>query len=70
MAKVPKYIGKGEGGAGVAQLPAIFYDLIDDLNELRNKQIALLQKLDADAGTADTDYAATLTPAPLKTVKE
>jgi hypothetical protein len=36
---------------------------IDDITELRTQLIALLAKLDADAGVADTDYAATLTPA-------
>lgn len=67
MAKIPKGMGHGEGGDRVAQLELILNELVDDLTELRSKYISLLQKLDADTGVADTNYAATLTPAQLKT---
>ena len=42
---------------------------VDDATELRTQFIALLVKLDADAGVTDTDYASTLTPAALTNVK-
>lgn len=34
--------------------------VLADLTDLRTKYTALLVKLDADAGVADTDYASTL----------
>lgn len=40
-----------------------FNALVDDYDELRTQYVALLAKLDADAGVTDTDYASTLTPA-------
>lgn len=43
-------------------LHALIGDLIRDNNELRTQFIALLAKLDSDAGVTDTNYAATLTP--------
>lgn len=42
---------------------------IDDNIELRTQLIALLAKLDADAGITDTDYESTLTPAALTLTK-
>lgn len=40
------------------------YDKVNaDLVELRAQFIALLAKLDADAGITDTDYESSLTPA-------
>jgi hypothetical protein len=44
-------------------------DIADDLAELRTQFIALLVKLDADAGVTDVDYASTLTPAALTHTK-
>lgn len=43
--------------------------VVDDLTELRDMFIALLEKLDADSGVDDTDYADTLTPAALSAKK-
>ncbi len=51
----------GTGGSPV--LATALRDGIDDITELRTKFIALLAKLDADAGVTDVNYAATLTPA-------
>lgn len=67
MAKVKSYAG--EGGAGIAELETLLNEVVDDLTELRNRYIALLQKLDLDAGVSDVDYESTLTPAALKTVR-
>jgi len=60
----------GDGGGnitkshgGEATLSDALRDGIDDVAELRTQLIALLAKLDADAGVTDTDYASTLTPA-------
>lgn len=36
--------------------------LVTDQQHLRDQFVALLQKLDADAGTGDADYESTLTP--------
>lgn len=44
-------------------------DVADDITELRTQLIALLAKLDADAGVTDVNYASTLTPATQKTTK-
>lgn len=44
-------------------------DGVDDVTELRTQFIALLAKLDLDAGVTDTDYESTLTPAELKNTK-
>lgn len=44
-------------------------DVADDLAELRTQFVALLVKLDADAGVTDVNYASTLTPAALLTIK-
>lgn len=43
--------------------------LVDDVTELRAKLIATLEKLDADAGVTDTNFASMLTPAALTTTK-
>jgi hypothetical protein len=66
----------GEGGrnlvpptAGTPSLATALRDVADDLAEIRTQFIALLTKLDSDAGVTDTDYASTLTPAALKTTK-
>ncbi len=60
----------GFGGAnletsatGTPTLASALRDAADDITELRTQLIALLAKLDADAGVTDTDYASTLTPA-------
>lgn len=60
----------GEGGSGIntedrdgVKLSGHLRDQVDDVTELRTQFIALLAKLDADAGVTDADYAATLTPA-------
>ena len=57
------------GGAGVPTLADILRDGVDDVTEVHTQFIALLQKLDADAGVTDTDYESTLTPAALKNTK-
>ncbi|MGP4041897.1 hypothetical protein ACTWP4_18645 [Gracilibacillus sp. D59] len=67
MAQVPKKIG--HGASNIPDLNDILQDGVDDNTNLRNALIALLQKLDADAGTA-SDYESSLTPAPLKNTKE
>lgn len=67
----------GAGGAnlapgGVQGTPTLadaLRDAADDFTELRTQFVALLAKLDADVGVTDTNYAATLTPAALKTIK-
>jgi len=56
-------------GYGTPELADSFRDVADDLTELRSKLISLLAKLDADAGVMDTNYASTLTPAALTTIK-
>ena len=58
-----------DGASGSPSLAATLRDQADDLAELRTQLVALLAKLDADSGTGDSDYAATLTPAALKTTK-
>ena len=57
------------GAAGSPDLATALRDIADDLTELRTKYVALLAKLDADSGVGDTNYAATNTPAALKTTK-
>lgn len=57
------------GNQGSPTLASAIRDGIDDVTEIRTQFIALLAKLDADAGITDTDYAATLTPAALTNVK-
>ena len=44
-------------------------DAADDFAALRAAFVALTAKLDADAGVTDTNYAATLDPAAMKTTK-
>ena len=43
--------------------------LLDDVTELHTQLIALLTKLDADAGITDVDYVSTTSPAALTTTK-
>jgi hypothetical protein len=57
----------GEGAAnitdehgGQARVVDAFRDGIDDVTDLRTQFTALLAKLDADTGVADTDYASSL----------
>lgn len=60
------------GAAGSPDLATALRDMADDLAALRTAHNALLAKLDADAANTalnDTDYAATLTVAALKTTK-
>lgn len=67
----------GSGGANLApggtngtpSLATALRDVADDLAAVRSGLVATLAKLDADDGVTDTNYAATLTPAALKTVK-
>lgn len=74
MTTIKKTFGTGgsglvPGAAGVPTLAETGRDIADDLTELRTQFNALLAKLDADGGVTDTNYAATLTPAALKTIK-
>lgn len=57
------------GSAGTPALASALRDIADDLASIRTKFIALLVKLDADAGVTDTNYASTLTPVALTTTK-
>ncbi len=67
----------GAGGANIApvyahgspSLAGTLRDIADDLTEYRTQFIALLAKLDADAGVTDTDYESTLTPSAQLTIK-
>ena len=67
----------GTGGAnltpanssGDPSLAQALRDVADDFTEIRDQFIALLAKLDGDAGITDTNYEATLTPAALLTIK-
>lgn len=58
-----------DDSAGVPDLATTLRDIADDLTNLRTQFVALLTKLDGDTGVADTNYAATLTPAALVTIK-
>lgn len=75
MATIPSDFGVGgsglapRGGHGSPTLVEIMNDVADDFTEIRTQFIALLQKMDGDAGITDTDYEATLTPAALLTQK-
>lgn len=55
--------------AGEPDLATTLREVADDFTELRTQFVALLAKLDGDAGVALTNYAATLTPATQKTTK-
>jgi len=66
----------GEGAAnitkehgGQATVGDALHASVDDVAELRTQFVALLAKLDADAGVSDVDYASTLTPAAQTLVK-
>lgn len=67
----------GEGGAnlnpnksvGSPSLASALRDIADDLTAIRTAFVGLTAKLDADAGVTDTDYASTLDPAALLTIK-
>jgi len=82
MTTIPKLYGDGGvHGDGTPQSPALgetLHDMIDDLAAVRTGLSDLLTKLDADftaqnaavAGSQlDVDYASSLTPAALKSVK-
>ncbi len=72
MATIPLDFGKAGKGVtsdGTPQLADVARDIADDLTELRTRLIAVLAKLDLDAGVTDTNYAALQTPAALKTIK-
>lgn len=57
------------GSAGSPDLATALREVADDLTELRTKFIAVLAKLDDDAGVTDTNYEALHTPVALKTIK-
>jgi hypothetical protein len=75
MTTITTAFGTGGGNlvpgtaGGTPTLATTLRDVADDLTELRTQLIALLAKLDADAGVTDTDYESSLTPAALLTVK-
>lgn len=75
MAGITTQFGSGganiapAGGAGTPDLATALRDAADDLAELRTRFIAVLAKLDADAGVTDTNYASLQTPNALKTTK-
>ena len=54
---------------GVPTLAGALRDVADDFTEYRTQFIALLVKLDGDAGVTDVNYESTLTPAALLTIK-
>lgn len=54
-----------DGGAGQPTLAEVLRNFVSDNEETRTQFIALLAKLDLDAGVSDTDYESTLTPANL-----
>lgn len=57
------------GAAGTPDLATALREIADDLAALRTAFVAVLAKLDLDAGVTDVNYAALHTPAALKTVK-
>ena len=67
----------GTGGAnlspqdahGAPSLAETLRDIADDLTAIRTAFVGLTAKLDADAGVTDTDYASTLDPVALLTIK-
>ena len=75
MATITTRFGSGhanmapKGAQGKPSLADAMRDVADDLTELRTQFIALLAKLDADAGVSDTDYESGLTPSAQLTVK-
>ena len=56
-------------GSTAAGSAAALKSLLDDVAEVRTQLIALLQKLDLDAGITDVNYESLLTPAALTTTK-
>ena len=54
-------LGHAEGA--VRDLAIQFNKLVTDFTDLRTKYVALLGKLDADAGVTDTNYTALESPA-------
>lgn len=58
-------------GAGTPDLATALRDVADDIEALRAALAAALAKLDADAGAADTNYAAlhAVAPGTIKTKK-
>lgn len=59
--------GRGESKeSGASSYQQIMLALHHDNQELRAQFIALLAKLDDDAGVTDTNYESTLTPADLE----
>lgn len=75
MSAIPTTYGSGgaaltpNDSSGQPELATVLREVADDFAELRTQFIALLAKLDADAGVTDTDYESGLTPAALKTTK-
>lgn len=75
MAVITTRFGSGHanmapgGNQGQPTLADVLRDGVDDATELRTQFIALLAKLDADAGVTDTDYESGLTPAALLNTK-
>lgn len=75
MAAITTKFGSGganltpKNSAGTPTLAGTLRDVADDFTELRTQFIALLAKLDLDAGVTDTDYESTLTPSAQLTTK-
>lgn len=75
MATIKTSFGSGgsnltPGGASAnPSLATALRDAADDLTALRAAFVALTAKLDLDAGVTDVNYASTLNPAALKTIK-
>lgn len=77
MATIDQRTGDGGIGRGITKesgvddLVTLLNATVDDLTELRTQFIALLAKIDADAGDTggDSDYESTLTPAALTLAK-
>jgi len=55
--------GLHPSGNGSPSVASALRDVADDTTELRTQFVALLAKLDLDAGVTDADYASLLTPA-------
>lgn len=75
MATVGTDFGQGganltpDASAGQVDLATALRDLITDLGVLRAAIVGLTAKLDADDGVTDVDYASTLDPVALISIK-
>lgn len=56
--QVPQFIGQGEGGGYLHELPELFDSISNDLNSVENEMTSLTDKLEADSGTSTGDYSA------------